>query len=460
MTTPAPRYVAVFDVGKTNAKLAIVDTSTMSECAVRKTANTVLRDGPYPHFDMERLWSFLLGSLKELNTDFPVSAISITTHGASGALVKEDGTLALPVLDYEHTGPDELHNDYDAVRPPFEHTFSPRLPIGLNLGAQLFWQQQRFPKEFAAARYMLNLPQYWAMRMSGIAASEATSLGCHTDLWNPAAGTFSTMIDALGWARLFPKVHSAFDALGGLLPELCAQTGVRPGVPVHCGIHDSNASLLPHLMSRTPPFSVVSTGTWVIILSSGGDLQHLDPARDTLANSDAFGRPVASARFMGGREFEVLTAASGVSGQSDMDEVLEKSILLLPSVETGSGPFPGRKAEWLPERPAAHLVPAAASLYLAMMTATSLTLTGAKGEVIVEGPLARNRAFLDMLSVATGRPVLTSASSTGTSIGAALLAMGKDTRFANPSEAIAAPSGPYAERLIKWRDLWLEKTGS
>ncbi len=93
MNTVAPRYVAVFDVGKTNAKLAIVDTAAMAECAVRKTANTVLRDGPYPHFDMERLWAFFLASLKELNAEFPVDAISITTHGASGALVKLDGTL-------------------------------------------------------------------------------------------------------------------------------------------------------------------------------------------------------------------------------------------------------------------------------------------------------------------------------------------------------------------------------
>jgi L-fuculokinase len=30
-------------------------------------------------------------------------------------------------------------------------------------------------------------PQYWAWRLCGAAASEATSLGCHTDLWHPVA---------------------------------------------------------------------------------------------------------------------------------------------------------------------------------------------------------------------------------------------------------------------------------
>ena len=28
------------------------------------------------------------------------------------------------------------------VRPPFAETGTPRLPVGLNLGAQLFWQQK------------------------------------------------------------------------------------------------------------------------------------------------------------------------------------------------------------------------------------------------------------------------------------------------------------------------------
>ena len=307
----SPRYIAVFDVGKTNAKLAIVDTNSLAESAVRKTANTVLRDGLYPHFDMEGLWSFFLASLGELNAQYPVDAISITTHGASAALVNADGTLALPVLDYEHNGPDETIAAYNAIRPPFSETFSPQLPIGLNLGAQIFWLQQRFTERFSQTRHILTLPQYWAMRLTGTAASEATSLGCHTDLWNPATGTFSSMIDRVGWRHLFPPVHSAFDSLGPLLEDIAHQTGVKSGVQVHCGIHDSNASLLAHLVARKPPFSVVSTGTWVVILSCGGDLSKLDPARDSLANSDAFAQPVASARFMGGREYDVLTGGQG-----------------------------------------------------------------------------------------------------------------------------------------------------
>ena len=46
------------------------------EKAVRRTPNAVLRDGPYPHFDTERLWSFILDSLGALNRERKIDAIS------------------------------------------------------------------------------------------------------------------------------------------------------------------------------------------------------------------------------------------------------------------------------------------------------------------------------------------------------------------------------------------------
>ena len=457
MSMDKPRRIAVIDIGKTNAKVALVDTASHRETAVRKTPNHVLRDGLYPHFDMEGQWNFVLASLTGLYAAEPFDAISITTHGASAALVKLDGSLALPALDYEHDGPDSLTEEYNAVRPPFSETFSPRLPIGLNLGAQIFWQQKLFPKEFAEAAHILALPQYWAMRLAGVAASEATSLGAHTDLWLPAETDFSSLVTRLGWRKLFPPLRSAFDTLGLLKPDIARIIGVEKPLPVACGIHDSNASLLPHLMARPAPFSVVSTGTWVIIFSTGADLAKLDPSRDCLANVDAFARPVASARFMGGREYEMIVPP-GISGDRDsLNEVLDKNILLLPSVGQTSGPFQGMQSKWRPFEPQGPARASAASLYLAMMTATSLSLSGGKGDVIVEGPFARNSVFLGMLTVASGRPVVAMAgSSTGTSLGAALLAMGKDYVFSMPEAEPVLPPAEIRAGMERWRDAWME----
>ncbi|TGV96391.1 carbohydrate kinase, partial [Mesorhizobium sp. M2D.F.Ca.ET.145.01.1.1] len=126
----AIRHVAVIDIGKTNAKVALVDLATLSEAALRRVANAPLRQAPYPHHDVEALWAFILDSLADLNREQRIDAISITTHGATGVLVDASGELVLPVLDYEFGGPDELAADYDAIRPPFAETGTPRLPLG------------------------------------------------------------------------------------------------------------------------------------------------------------------------------------------------------------------------------------------------------------------------------------------------------------------------------------------
>lgn len=447
------RHIAVIDIGKTNAKVALVDLADMREVTLRRVANAPVADGCYPHHDVELLWTFILDSLAGINQRQRIDAISITTHGATGVLVDAAGKLALPVLDYEFTGPDALAKDYDAIRPAFTETGTPRLPVGLNLGAQLFWQQKRFPADFAKAAAILMYPQYWALRLTGVAANEVTSLGCHTDLWNPWKADFSSLVDKMQWRRLMAPVRPAKDRLGPILPALAMRTGLDPQTPVLCGLHDSNASLLPHLLSDAPPFAVVSTGTWVVSMAVGGNKVALDPARDTLVNVNALGYPVPSARFMGGREFSLLTEGQSEDwAAQDVEAAFARTALLLPSTQQGSGPFPHHAAAWLNADGISNGQRfAAISFYLALMTATCLDLIGADGPAIVEGPFARNPLFTQMLAAATTRAVIASEAATGTSIGAALLA--SDQRMVlGKGERIEPPADPaWADHARSWR---------
>ncbi|WP_236638088.1 AAA domain-containing protein [Mangrovicoccus ximenensis] len=215
--------------------------------------------------------------------------------------------------------------------------------------------------------------------------------------------------------------HRSSDILGGVSAEVAARTGIPEGTPVACGIHDSNASLYPHLLGREGAFSVVSTGTWVVAMAIGAAPRDLDPARDTLVNVNAMGDPVPSARFMGGREYEIVRQGSAaVPTEADRRSVLG-GLMLLPSVEPGSGPFPGVCGGWTAPPPTEGARMLALSWYLALMTDTCLDLVGAQGPVIVEGPFAANPDYLEMLAALRPGGVETAASATGTSIGAALL---------------------------------------
>jgi len=422
-----PGHVAVIDVGKTNAKLALVRLSDLTETMVLTRPNTVLAGPPYPHFDVEGHWAFLLEGLSRSGAEHQIEAITVTTHGAAGALIAEDGLLAAPILDYEHTGPDACARAYDAIRPNFSETGSPRLAMGLNLGAQIHWQFVNDPGLRDRVAHVVTYPQFWGHRLTGNLATDVTSLGCHTDLWNPYEGRFSALPERLGIADRIAPPRRPGDVLGTLTAEVVRRTGLSSETPVYCGIHDSNASLLSHLVARDPPFSVVSTGTWVIAMSVGGMPVTLDPARDTLVNVNAFGDAVPSARFMGGREHNLLMGGATVeTDAADVLGVLNAGLMLLPAMVPETGPFAGAEARWIGDEPqyGTGRRTAAVGFYLALVAAHCLTLIGHAGSVIVEGPFAQNVPFLTMLSVASGSPVIPTESATGTSQGAALLVSG------------------------------------
>ncbi len=453
-------HVAVIDIGKTNAKLALVDTDSAAEMGVLTRPNHVVDATPYPHFDVDGLWAFALEGLGALHRAHGVDAISLTTHGASGVLLDAGGGLACPVLDYEHTGPDALAAAYDALRPGFAETGSPRLPRGLNLGAQIHWLFATQPGLDSRTARVATYPQFWSGRLVGTHRCDYSSLGAHTDLWAPHQGGFSGLVDGLGIRARMAPVARADTPLGPVLPEIARTTGLPAETPVYCGIHDSNASLLPHLVGRTPPFAVVSTGTWVISMAVGGPAVDLAPARDTLINVDAYGRPVPSARFMGGREHALLSAEVAEPDAAAIDRVLAGGLVLMPSVEPTSGPFQGVAGGWSdPGAPAAEKS-AALSFYLALMTAECLGLIGAAGEIVVEGPFGRSALYLEMLAAATGRPVLPSGGATGTSIGAAMLVSGAIARADTPAPVHPGERRPalsaYADR---WRTMVRDHAG-
>jgi sugar (pentulose or hexulose) kinase len=448
------RHIAVIDIGKTNAKLALVDRAAMVELAVLTRPNRVLAGPPYPHFDVEGHWAFLLDGLAQFQASHGVDGISITTHAACAALLAANGSLAAPVLDYEHDGPAETAAAYDALRPGFAETGSPRLGVGLNLGAQLHWLLARDPGLRDLVQHVVTWPQYWGYRLTAQLACDLSSLGCHTDLWEPKAGQFSSLVLALGLQGKIADAQRPDAILGTLLPAIAQTTGLAPGTPVACGIHDSNASLLPHLLTRRAPFAVVSTGTWVVCMAVGGAAAILDAARDVLINVAADGRPVPSARFMGGREYEMVRAGrTGVATLADEAGVLEAGLMLWPSVVADGGPFPGRTLGWShpPGGFSDGFQDVALAFYLGLMTAECLVLSGAVGPVIVEGPFAVSPAYCRMLAVATGRSVLCAASQTGTSIGAALLFGAPENPPPMTTTVVPANMESYRSYALAWR---------
>ncbi|WP_295989953.1 FGGY family carbohydrate kinase [Rugamonas sp.] len=452
---------AVLDIGKSNVKLTLVGAGG-AVLAEQRRPNRTLDDGPYPHHDVEGIWQWLLAALKAMSALARIEAIVPVTHGATAVLV-DDAGLVLPVLDYESTLPQELSADYRRVRPAFADSGSPDLPAGLNLGRQLYWQARTFPAQFARARHILMYPQYWAWRLCGVAASEVTSLGCHTDLWQPLPGRPSSLVDAMDRGRLLPPLRTAWTALGPLRGELAAATGLPADCKVLCGIQDSNASLLRYLdMSARDGArrcTVLSTGTWVIAAALGRTDNGLSESLDMLANVSAVGKPVACMRFMGGREFAALAGPQGevceVCDGAELAGLIERGSFALPSFADAGGPFVGRVGvvSGPPPRNGRERY-ALATIYCALMSDYCLDALQAEGSIVIEGSFAGNAHFAGLLAGLRGRQeVLVSDDECGTTCGGWMLHRWGQ-RSATPLRSVHAltPRG-WLDYRNRWRAL-------
>lgn len=445
---------AVVDIGKTNAKLAVAEAASGHVVWMEEHHNRIVPGPPYTQLDVAAISEWLIEAMARTPDKARIGAIVPVGHGCGAVPVDAAGEM-LPPVDYEEPEVESIRKAYDAERDPFALTFTPDLPLGLNLGRQIYYQETRHPEVFRRIDRLLTYPQYWAWLLSGVMASEVTSLGAHSGLWFPRGHRFSDLAERRGWTRLFPPLRRAGDVLGPLRPEIADRTGFPGDCPVLCGIHDSNCSYLNHMLARPrgADFCVVSTGTWVIILASGVDPARLDPSRDMLGNVDAFGTPVATARYMGGREYGILAGQGAPAPDAAaLARVVDRGAMALPNFTPGGGPFMGKEGRLVnAERLDAVERAALASLYIALMTDVMIDLLGTRGEVIVEGSFLANPLYAPILAaLRPGQTVSVSDDRAGTVGGARLLALG-----ATHSEAKTTPVAPLAGvNLARYRDTW------
>jgi sugar (pentulose or hexulose) kinase len=212
-----------------------------------------------------------------------------------------------------------------------------------------------------------------------------------------------------------PALRRADEALATIRPAVAAATGLPADCAVLAGLHDSNAALLAlrgHADMTARDATVLSTGTWFVAMRSlSRDAEFfslaLDEARDCLLNVDVHGRPVPSARFMGGRDAELIRGTHGgaFGAQRTTDALLQRVAELLaqgarvyPSFVAGVGPYPDAVGSLRLATRDPRDWQIMASLYLALMADTALDLIGSHDGLFVEGPFASDELFVRALA--------------------------------------------------------------
>ena len=300
MPTPV---IAVFDVGKTNKKLFLIDENyqIVYERSAR-FVETKDEDGEVCE-NLDSLRSSVYDSLHQvlqLKT-YDVKAVNFSTYGASFVYLDEKGDPLTPLYNYLKAYPADLkqafYARYGGEDQISVETASPVLG-SLNSGMQLYRLKKQKPATFKKVKWALHLPQYLSYLITGVAAADLTSIGCHTQLWNFQKHAYHDWV-----------ANENIDIkLGTLKPADGTQDIVFEGKKMAAGIglHDSSAALIPYLANFAAPFVLLSTGTWCISLNpfNQDPLTESELKQDCLCYMHYQGKPVKASRIFAGNEHE------------------------------------------------------------------------------------------------------------------------------------------------------------
>jgi sugar (pentulose or hexulose) kinase len=159
-------------------------------------------------------------------------------------------------------------------------------------------------------------------------------------------------------------------------------------------------------------------------MSTEDSLHCLDQTKDMLANVDVEGNAVPCIRFMGGREYAEICAATASAidqqvTEEDIAQIISTGVMALPNFSSGSGPFGERKPEILGTP---HNGAALATLYCALMVDHCLDLLQVAGDVIIVGGYLQNPLLCSLIAqLREDQSVDVSSDEAGTVRGAAQL---------------------------------------
>jgi sugar (pentulose or hexulose) kinase len=293
--------ILVFDVGKTNKKVLLFDEQykLLHEEDVQ-LAETVDEDG-FPCEDLDALTQWIKEKFAEVTEreDIDVKAVNFSAYGASFVHIDKNRKPVTPLYNYlkplSENIKSKFYDTYGGEKLIAKETASPVLGL-LNSGMQLYRLKYEKPDAYNRIKYSLHLPQYLSFIISHIPATDISSVGCHTNLWDFKKNKYHDWVYKEKLDEKFAPVYNGNKIVAS----------VKERTQVGIGLHDSSAALIPYLIFFHEPFVLISTGTWCISLNPFNytELTDSELRNDCLCYLSFEGKPVKASRLFAGYEHE------------------------------------------------------------------------------------------------------------------------------------------------------------
>ncbi|WP_291042646.1 FGGY family carbohydrate kinase [Herbiconiux sp.] len=460
------------DVGTTSVKLCLFDAAGALQASAREATPT-RADAWGEVYDLEALDAVLTGFVGSLDADErrSVKRIAITGVGESGGLVREDLSLASPmILWHDHRGADRLSGlDAAARREIYAVT---GLPVNANYGlSKVAWAVENADAGSAADAQWLNISEYLAARMTGerwaeySLASRTLALDLGTRTWSASvAGLLGVDVG------VFPPLRSATE--GSLVTAAFARaTGLGTDVEVHVAGHDHVVGAAGSGLARGELLNSTGTTEGLLVLreapstdvrseraklanglsSTGGDAT-------LFASIPTGGSAFATLQNMLGLDADALTAvvarlhARYLAGEIDLRGVP----LVLPEFRGSPPPTKNAKARGviagLHSDTTLDEIVFGTFLGMALQFRDVLELFPEEPTAIkVIGPASRNPLWLQLKADLLDAPLSVSRFPEVVSVGAQALASGERRSWAECDPSEVDPDQGRAATLAEWQ---------
>ncbi len=398
-------------------------------------------------YDPDALFAAVETCLREivnkLPSGAPVAGLAVASVGETAVLVDADGRAAAPAIAWFDRRTEQAAKAIEArigAARLFELT-GHRLDPTLGL-CKLWWMREHWPEAFSRARRVLNVADWIAFRLSGVAATDFT-LASRTLALDLRARTWSAeILEALGLdARLYAPLKPNGAPLGPVRSDLAAALGFAKPPIVGVGGHDHLCGLFAAGAAR-PGALLDSMGTAEAILRAT-DRPLIDARVDAhgliqgaiATNRDLF--YLGGAIYSSGGAVEWLRSLFGGAAH---DALIAEAravppgaggAVFLPHLAYAGAPEPDAEARgaFVGLRAEANR----ASLYRATLEGLALQMrrmseaiaalpgVGRASEIRVIGGSSRNPLFLSIKASVLGEPILAMDEAESTALGAALL---------------------------------------
>lgn len=244
-------------------------------------------------WDLLRLWQEIkIGLAKVAALNLPIASVSVDSWALDYVLMRGHEPLIRSAFNYRDPRTDAPYAAARAAHSAeiFRHTGIQFMPI--NTLYHLLADLEEDASTLRGADQFLMIGDWFHYLLSGRIVQEESNAST-TQLYDPAGEWSAPLIKLLRLpAHIFPHVVPPCTPLGGLLPEVEEETGLR-GVEVVAGcVHDTGAAVAA-VPAQGRRWAFLSSGTWSLIgVELDAPLINDDVLAANFTNEIGYGRTI------------------------------------------------------------------------------------------------------------------------------------------------------------------------